>query len=423
MVGRKGRIARCICTAARSILSQYPRAPGFRILVPMFLRKLFSHRGRRSIFRSAGAYLRRQRKGIQSVHGMRVFYGLRMILLTHARPRIGSVARRREAILYVDGERAFQRIDQLLRSARFAIAIHMFIWVDDMTGRGIAERLVEAADRGVQVRITKDTAGDLFELDRDFVTTKSETSSIWHRFWSHPRIVVDTASERNHAKVFVVDDETILLGGMNIANAYRFRWHDFLVELRGKRFVDEYLSGHRTSSGHERVRLVVNGPHGREVRQALTHLLKSAKREIILEHAYFSDPEILHTLADASRRGVHVRIILPGESDVFQNANAVSIAQLLQSGNPARIQIFRYPVMLHGKLVLVDRQRAFIGSANMMTTSLDAMGEVNVLLSGRHTAILRSIRDTVREDLIRSAPIMSPPRLRWLTRALAALGL
>lgn len=389
----------------------------------MFLRRLLSHRGRRSIVRSMQAYVRRSGRKLHSIHSMRVFYGLRMMLLTHAPSQFGSMARRREAWLYVDGERAFARLDQLLQSARHTVAVHMFIWMDDATGRQVAKRLIEAADRGVRVRVTKDTGGDLFELDHDFYTTRSERDGIWKRFWTHPHITVDTAPDRNHAKVFVIDDETLLLGGMNIADVYRYHWHDFLVELRGRRFVDEYLSGRYVSSGNDHIRLVMNGPHGRNIRVVLTELLQSAAQEIILEQAYVSDPEVLRLLSAMSHRGVFVRIILPGKSRVFQNANAVSIAGLLESGNPSRIQVFHYPGMLHGKLVLVDRTKAFIGSANLMTTSLDAMGEVNVLLSGRHARIMRSIRETVREDLLRSSPILSPPRLRWLTRILASVGL
>jgi cardiolipin synthase len=369
------------------------------------------------------AYVRRSGRKLHSIHSMRVFYGLRMMLLTHVPSGLGSVARHREAWLYVDGERAFARLDQLLRSARHTVAVHMFIWVDDATGRQVAERLIEAADRGVRVRVTKDIGGDLFELDHDFYTTRSERDGIWKRFWTHPHITVDTTADRNHAKVFVIDDETLLLGGMNIADVYRYHWHDFLVELRGKRFVHEYLSGQHSSSSSDHVRLVMNGPHGRHIRTVLTRLLQSATREIILEQAYVSDPEVLSLLAAMSHRGVYVRIILPGKSRVFQNANAVSIASLLETANPARIQVFHYPGMLHGKLVLVDRERACIGSANLMTSSLDAMGEVNVLLSGRHTRIMRSIRETVREDLLRSSPVLSPPRLRWLTRILASVGL
>jgi cardiolipin synthase len=354
---------------------------------------------------------------------MRVFYGLRMMLLTHAPSGLGSVARRREAWFYVDGERAFERLDQLLRSARHTIAVHMFIWVDDATGRQVAERLVEAADRGVRVHVTKDTGGDLFELDRDFYTTRSESNGIWKRFWNHPHITVDIAADDNHAKVFMIDDETLLLGGMNIADAYRYHWHDFLVELRGRRFIDAYLSGHSLPSFDDRICLVMNGPHGRHIRPVLTELLQGAVKELILEHAYISDPEILDILSAASHKGVNVRIVLPAKSDVYHHANAVSIAGLLASGNPGHIQIFRYPGMLHGKLVLADRERAFIGSANLMTASLDAMGEVNVLLSGRHTRVMRSIRETIREDLLISSPVLSPPRLRWLTRILASVGL
>jgi cardiolipin synthase len=352
-----------------------------------------------------------------------MFYRLRMLVMLRMQQRIGSIVRRREAELYVDGEEAFRRIDELLRGARHTIIIHMFIWVDDPTGRGVALCLVEAADRGVNVHVTKDTAGDMFERNHDFLTTKTDGNPVWQRFWNHPNIYVDVPEECNHGKVYIIDGETMLLGGMNISDEYRYHLHDFLVELRGSRFVEEYLSESPRARSADAVRLVMNSLHHSAVREAIIELIQSAKWEIILEQAYLSDPAMLDLLAQRSLEGIQVRVILPLRTSVHHRANIVAIATLMEQGHGEHMQIFHYPRMLHGKMILVDRDRAFVGSANLMTSSLDAMGEVNVLITGRRHPIVRRARETIRSDILHSIPLQGPPRLRWVTRILAYLGL
>lgn len=384
---------------------------------------IFSRRSRRSMIRGARAYLRRRGSHPRWFQSLRMFYRLRMLLLLKTqRQRIGSIIRRREAEMYVDGEEAFKRIDEVLRDARHTIIIHMFIWLDDPTGRSVAKRLVEAADRGVKVHVAKDISGDFFEMDRDFLTTQTVGEGVWKRFWKHPNITVETAEERNHAKVYIIDGETILFGGMNIADDYRYEWHDFLIELRGARFVHEYLSGKARAYKHDPVRLVLNTLHQMGMRDAVTEILNAAQHEIIMEQAYLSDPAILDLLAQRSHEGIRVRIILPEKSGVHHSANIVATATLMEKGNDEYLEIFRYPGMLHAKLILVDRNRAFIGSANMMTLSLDAMGEINVLITGRNHDVVKRVRATVRSDFIRSVPLKGPPKLKWITRILAYMG-
>ncbi|TSC96928.1 MAG: hypothetical protein Greene101449_1365 [Candidatus Peregrinibacteria bacterium Greene1014_49] len=117
---------------------------------------IFSRRSRRSMIRGVRAYFRRRGSHPRWFQSLRMFYRLRMLVMLRMQKRIGAIVRSREAKLHVDGEEAFSRIDELLRSARHTIIIHMFIWLDDPTGRAVALRLVEAADRGVSVHVTKD---------------------------------------------------------------------------------------------------------------------------------------------------------------------------------------------------------------------------------------------------------------------------
>ena len=71
---------------------------------------------------------------------------------------------------------------------------------------------------------------------------------------------------------------------------------------------------------------------------------------------------------------------------------------------------------MHAKVLLVDREKAFLGSANLMTSSLDEMGEVNVLLEGYPQGAIRKLRNALREDILVSTPLSRPPRFPWLWR-------
>lgn len=70
----------------------------------------------------------------------------------------------KEIILYNGGKKAFPRIIEKIESAEKSIMIGMFVWREDRIGNQIAEKLLEAANRGVSVHIIKDKLGMVFEL-------------------------------------------------------------------------------------------------------------------------------------------------------------------------------------------------------------------------------------------------------------------
>lgn len=383
-------------------------------------------RSLRTILRGASRYLW-GKSGQRRVKGWRLLYRLRMETLLHVDEPFQSFTRHAEVRLWVDGREAFSRLAKLLSRARHTIVIQMFIWKDDAVGRRIAALLVEAADRGVTVTIRKEAVGDFFEVTGDFLATKHEQDRIWHRFWHHPRIKITHSAEHDHAKVYVIDDHTLILTGMNIADEY-LEWHDYMVELRGTRFVAQYLTQGEfmpTSEGreHSSVQLIMNTPHRREIRPAVMSLLSSAQHSIFLEQCYISDPAVIDLLASVSRKGIRITLIIPETPDLHRNANYQAVGNLLTSAAPGSVRVFLYPGIVHGKVILADRRRMFLGSANMMTSSLDDMGEVCVLVEGRHRMALQQLREVLRRDIFKSKPMTSPPQLRWIGRWLAGWGL
>jgi cardiolipin synthase len=363
------------------------------------------------------------RRGQRRVHGWRIFYRLRTEVLLHSPAPISGLTQSTEVRVWVDGE-VFPRIEKLLLRARHTVVIQMFIWKDDTVGRRIASTLLRSADRGVKVDITKEAVGDVFEFGQDFLATRDIKNPLWKRFWSHPNIRITYATNNDHAKVYIIDEKILLLTGMNIADEYHNKLHDYLVELRGSSFVEHYLThGDVPVHPSSNVQLAMNTEVRKDIRKALTDIIGNAKYSIVVEHCYVSDPKILDLLADKSKAGVNVTLIVPAELGHNYYMTMQAVYSLLDRGDRKRIRIFRYPRMFHGKIILVDRATAFVGSANLMKSSIDDMGEVNVRLEGRTEPAVQKIRDILREDILLSEPLTKLPRFPWLVRWLAWLQL
>ncbi len=383
---------------------------------------LFNGKGYRSALRGTIGYLFGKR-GERFVSGMRNYYWLRMQVMTRSSESIGKLTRNRQVHIWVDGRESFDRLEKLIRLARHSIFIQMFIWKDDSTGRRIASLLTEAADRGVRVTITKEAVGDFFEFRGDFLGTKDSLSPLWKRFWNHPRIQVTHGTHNDHAKVYVFDDDILVLTGMNVADEYRFRLHDYMVELHGSSFVKQYLT--RTpdpADAKKDVQLVMNTEHVKMMREAMEGLLREAKEFVVVEFSYISDPHITDMLIDLSNKGVRVTVIIPSYVDFHHHANMAAVGRIIAEGDSANVRAFIYKDMFHGKVLLVDQNAACIGSANLMKSSLDEMGEVNVVIRGKHRALWK-IREALRHDVLVSKALSSPPPLLWISRWLSWLGL
>ena len=365
-------------------------------------------------------YLRSTKRSV-TIEGMRIFFStkLKLRLQSNSLQRFSLT---RSTFVRVGGRRAFKRIRTLIRRSTTSIVVQTFIWKDDSTGQSIAKLLLDAANRGVDIRITKEPIGDFFELDESFAETKMSTAQLWKEFWNHPHISIDLTSKADHSKVWIFDGRIVLLSGMNIAQEYEHTWHDFQIELTGERYAEIVLKRKSDQKIDERqVEIVMNNNWTYRIRPRVLELIRAATVRIIVEHCYMTDPEIIAALATATKRNVQVTVLLPKGIDVNAHANIVGSENLRQQSNQCFLKILEYPTMFHSKILLIDGERCLIGSANFNTLSLDQSGEVCVLLKGR-THALKKIERRLKFDVLRST-IFSARKNVVVSRILARFGL
>lgn len=380
-------------------------------------------RALRAIIRGGSYYWFPSGTSSVRVQTLRLWFRLRLRLVIEVEVAASAqLASPRPVRLWVD-EEAFPRIFTLLRRARHTVYIQMFIWKDDEIGRRMAQTLLDLADRGVRIEIFKEALGDVFEFHRDFLSTQRVSEELWQRFWTHPLIHITYATNNDHAKVFVIDDTTLIITGMNISMDYHADSHDYMVEMHGAAYVTKFLTRGEVNPPTEGVKLIMNTETAKEIRPVLMELIRSAESSILLEHCFIADPEVIKLLEEKTKQGVRVTLITPERTEFLHHfTNMETLSELMQNADAENLQVFLYPTFLHAKILLVDRRKAFIGSANLMTSSIDEMGEVNVLITRPSRAVAR-LREVLRADILRSRPLLSPSRFRWFIRWLAWLKL
>ncbi|AWV89485.1 phospholipase D-like domain-containing protein [Bradymonas sediminis] len=129
-------------------------------------------------------------------------------------------------------------------------------------------------------------------------------------------------------------------------------------------------------------RLVASGPDWPDspIKSIFFIGLTHAVERLYIATPYFvPDESILVALKTAALRGVDVRILTAGMSDVWlaQAAGRSFYEELLRAG----VRIFEYAEqMIHAKAVVVDYEWVVVGSANMDMRSFDLNFEVNATL-------------------------------------------
>ena len=290
------------------------------------------------------------------------------------------------------GESFFAACEKIIDEAKHFIHFQTYIVDDDDTGRRIVNAFIRASERGVRVYFLLDAyGGNSFSKE---LIKRVEEAGILFRLFSPGFISHDFQfSLRLHHKVLLVDGETAIIAGMNIADRYHGtkklkEWLDFAILIKGpecahvlfilkglwnKAFISKKERSretlHHTGYYEEDVKLKVlqnNWYRNKiEILKSYRSALKHAQNRMIIFASYFlPGRNERRLLRIASQRGVDIKIVLSAESDarVFKRATNFLYDFILRNN----ITIYEYlPSNLHAKVATVDGNWSTIGSYNM----------------------------------------------------------
>jgi cardiolipin synthase A/B len=293
--------------------------------------------------------------------------------------------------LVAGGRDRLEAILELIRGAQHSVRLLFYIFASDGSGRAVRDALVEAARRGVRVKLLLDGYG-CSAADPHFFEPIGESGGDFCLF--HPRYG-RRYLVRNHQKLAVADDARALIGGANIQDCYLTdegpaHWRDLWLKIEGPaaetasdyfdslfrwtttkgatlRALRKIVADHSEARGALQWKFA--GPLGRKNSWPAAmgrELLGAARLDLIA--AYFAPPRsLVRRLGRLARRG-RVRIITAGVSDNNATIDAAryTYSRLLRRG----VEMYEYrPARLHTKLAIVD-DVVHIGSANLDFRSL-----------------------------------------------------
>ncbi len=350
------------------------------------------------------------------------------------------------------GEGFFQRLLWLIEASREVIHLQYYIISDDETGREVQQALIKAGRRGVEVNILVDGIGSV-NLPKRF-RKELEDAGASLRFFSPVKFSIPfRTGRRMHHKLAVFDKSKALVGGLNIANRYRGSsmerpWLDFAVFLEGGEVCEEL---HRLAAsiffkkpypkislkkllkkgrlGRSKVEVRLNDVFQgrREIRRGYNRAIIGARRSLTLVASYFlPGRRMLKLICKAASRGVDVRLILPGQTDVLFYSTAVKYLypKLLRCG----VRIFEYqPAILHAKVAVADGRWCSVGSFNLNDLSDLLSVELNIEIFDQEVAgaFQEHLNQAILLDCVEANPAdyLNAPWHASLARKLFYLGI
>lgn len=342
--------------------------------------------------------------------------------------------------LLVDGKEAFPEIINCINNAKKSVNINMFIWRDDNIGNEIAEVVLKAANRGVNVNISVDRYGVVLEKSEESKKSffhkkqsiiektkskvlelvypmknapknvKDEYSDLYKEIMNHKNIKVNKDEfKADHSKYYIIDDEILIMGGINIEDKENGKdmqgrvYQDYMVKLNGKEYVDNFMDkiNNKVNSSEDYffgVNIKKNNKKELfEMEKLYLDMIKESKKELTITMAYFSLLENFHKeIINAYKRGVKVRIMIPGNANYQDDTNKRTIKKLMMECDN-NIDVYLSKKMVHTKMMINDEYIS-MGSTNITKKAFNQLNELNLFIKNVKSKFRDHLLESVEEN-------------------------
>jgi cardiolipin synthase A/B len=323
------------------------------------------------------------------------------------RLRAGNVVR-----LLQSGGEYFPDLIGAIDGARQEIFLETYIFEADATGLRVAEALMDAGRRGVDVHVLIDAFGSR-QFPAELQARMGDAGMRLLRFrpgvavWQFRRVRL----RRLHRKLAVIDGAIGFCGGINIIDDLNTPGHvpprfDYAVRVEGPLVGEMRASARRQwlhaawtqlrkdwrprsmvrrgagPAGKQNAALIVrdNLRHRHDIEEAYLSAIAGARCEVIIACAYFlPGTRFRHALMAAAARGVRVVLLLQGRVEyvLLHYSSRALYRQLLEGG----VEIHEYRrSFMHAKVAVIDGFWATVGSSNIDPISFLLAREANIVV-------------------------------------------
>ncbi|MBI1872975.1 MAG: cardiolipin synthase B [Acidobacteria bacterium] len=323
-----------------------------------------------------------------------------------------------------NGSAFYPAMVDAIATATRSVNFESYIFHRGETAEHFITALVACARRGVPVTLVVDAVGSFGLLGKPLRRLRDAGCRVYFyqglRWFNLHRL-----NNRTHREILVVDGRVAFVGGAGVSDWWALTgdghrpWRDTMARVEGPivaslqgTFAEnllecsgEILAGDeffppQHAVGQSRVLVIKSSPSDRATvsRVLFQSLIECAGRDISLATPYFlPDAQIRRAMLEAVRRGVLLRVLVPGSTTDqcwVRIASRRMYGQLVQGG----VRIFEDErSMMHQKLLVADGLWTVIGTTNLDNRSFEHNDEVNIAILDRDVA--ESCRQMFGDDL------------------------
>lgn len=275
--------------------------------------------------------------------------------------------------LIVEPDDGLGPVLDLLGSAQTSLLIKQFTLTDE----SLIEAIIDRRRAGVDVRVMLNAARSGGDRANDETFERFSAAGIDVK-WANPKFYV------THEKSVVVDGKVALVATFNMCLKYFTLTRDYGVIVDDPALVAQIVEVFDADWNHDDwVPSVYEGLlwSNSNSRLHMARFIDTATRRVDVQHPKFVDAVILDHLAAAVGRGVKVHVLCGGRhgiSDTDVLDTFASLRTLRRFGAKVHKQ---KNLRVHAKLLIVDDERALVGSMNIDRSAFDLRRELGITLT------------------------------------------
>ena len=354
---------------------------------------------------------------------------------------------------YKLGELAYPEMLKELKNAKKFIFLEYFIIKNGTMWSEILKILEEKAKEGLDVRLIYDDMGCIALLPTSYPKQMKEKGIKCIAFNKLNPFLGVIMNNRDHRKMMIIDGKTVFSGGMNLADEYinlehpYGKWKDNGIKITGEAvwnftimFLNMWNSYRKDDEDYKKYKydfskenLEQNGytiPYGEtpldnEIvgENVYLNIINQAQKYVYIMTPYLIiDTDMINSLILAAKRGVDVRIVVPGIPDkkIVYSLTTSYFETLIKNG----VKIYKYtPGFVHSKVFVSDDNIATVGTINLDYRSLYLHFECGIFMQDVEVIkdVKKDLVDTIGESHFVSKKEAMPKLLKSVWQAVLRL--
>lgn len=345
----------------------------------------------------------------------------------------------------LNGTQAYPAMIECIKNAKKEVLVQSYIFNSDDETDKFIEAFKSAIGNGASVKVLVDGIGTLDFFRRSIEKKLKPVKGLEYGVFLPPQIPIALpfVNMRNHRKIMIIDGSTAFFGGMNLSKYntlindkkkgvldITFKIQGPVIDQLSQVFEEdwEFTTGTAMQScskdlpnveaGRIPARVIPDGPDSerRKIELLVHGTINAATKKISVVTPYFlPESNILTALEMSAMRGVEVEIIIPQISDhmIMNWAEEPNFRNLIKKG----VKIYRTPPPFdHSKVLVVDNELVYIGSANWDVRSFRLHFECNMELLSRELADELNIIIDKKKSIAEAVTLEQIENLHFLKR-------